>query len=188
MTNLDFLEEQTPTPTRLSRGSIVLIVGVIAFSIVLGIQLTRQNRIQPQVGEIAPNFTLTTFDGETLSLEDLRGQVVLINFWGSWCPPCRDEAPDLQDLYADYADRGFIIVGVNWLDAERKALDFVEEFRITYPNGADIGERIAKLYRIEGAPENFIIDQEGRVVLSAPGAVSYFTVAQELERLLGSGS
>lgn len=189
MTQTSFLDETPAEPRKgISAGGWVLIIGIVLFSVVLGVQMTRQNRVQPQAGEVAPNFSMTTFDGETLTLESLRGQVVLLNFWGSWCPPCRDEAPDLQELYQDYAERGFVIIGINWLDTERGARAFLNEFGITYPNAPDVGERIGKLYRIQGAPESFLIDQEGKVVSFISGQVRYATLARELERLLRAGS
>jgi cytochrome c biogenesis protein CcmG, thiol:disulfide interchange protein DsbE len=202
----DILQEFEKKPKRdsdgaqpkagLSLGSIMLLAGIVAMFAVLALQLSRQNQIQPMPGETAPEFTLTAFSqvsndstiaapGETFTLADLRGQIVIVNFWGSWCAPCRTEAPDLQAIYEDYSDQGVVLVGVNWLDVEREALAFIEEFGLTYPNGPDVGERIANRYNIQGAPENFIINREGVVEEAVIGSVDYDRLASILDRMLG---
>lgn len=190
--NLEFL--QTPKPDDddgkkgLSVGSIVLIVGVLAVALVLGLQLARQNMTQPTSG-VAPDFYLELFDGSDFKLSDYRGQVVLVNFWGSWCGPCREEAPELQALYEDYKDEGFLIIGVNWLESSRaKAQEFVDEFDITYPNGEDRGEIVANLYHIQGAPENFLIDKQGNVHQFVIGTVRYDSLSGSIETLLAEQS
>ncbi len=109
----------------------------------------------------APDFTLTTFEGDVIRLSDLRGQVVVINFWASWCPPCREEAPYLERTWRAYKDKGVLFIGVDYLDTEKKALEYIAEFDITYPNGPDIGTRIADAYRIKGVPETFFVDKKG---------------------------
>ena len=187
--NLDFLDSSKPknddgNKKGLSMGSIVLMVGIFAVILVLGLQLSRQNETQPTTG-IAPDFSLELFDGSDFQLSNQRGKVVLVNFWGSWCGPCRQEAPELQALYEDYKDDGFLIIGVNWLESSRgKALDFVDEFGITYPNGEDFGEIVAKKYHIQGAPENFLIDKEGNVSQFVYGVVQYDKLSGTIESLL----
>jgi cytochrome c biogenesis protein CcmG, thiol:disulfide interchange protein DsbE len=194
MSQLDFLEQPTPPPQPksgllgLSWGSWVLIVGVVSIALVLGIQLTRQNQVQPRIGEVAPDFTITTFDGETLRLSDLRGQAVLVNFWGSWCPPCYQEAPELQQLYEDYQARGFTIVGVNRLDTPTDAATFIQQFDLTFPNGADVQERITELYNLQGTPENFLVDPNGVIAQAWLFGVTYDMVAEELEIILGGNT
>ncbi len=191
--NLEFLEKPRPTTDgddkkRLGIGSIVLLIGIIAVVLVLGLQLSRQNETQPTSG-VAPDFQLELFDGSDFQLSDYKGKVVLINFWGSWCGPCRQEAPELQALYEDYKDEGFVIIGVNWLESSRqKALDFIDEFGITYMNGEDFGEIVAKKYHIQGAPENFLIDKNGNVSQFVYGIVQYDTLSSEIESLLAESS
>lgn len=187
--NLEFLESSKPkndgeNNKRLSMGSIVLLTGIIAIVLVLGLQLSRQNETQPTSG-IAPDFYLELFDGSDFQLSDQKGKVILVNFWGSWCGPCRQEAPELQALYEDYKDEDFLIIGVNWLESSRqKALDFIDEFGITYPNGEDFGEIVAKKYQIQGAPENFLIDKDGNVSQFVYGVVRYDTLSSAIETLL----
>lgn len=115
----------------------------------------------PRQSGPAPDFTLTGFDGRTVTLSRLHGQVVVVNFWASWCPPCREEAAYLEATWRAYQDRGVVFIGVDWVDTEKEALAYIEEFDITYLNGPDIGTRIAQAYRIQGVPETFFIDKSG---------------------------
>lgn len=188
---LEFLEAanaKKPQGKRPSWGAAVLVIGMMAAAAALGIQLARQNTSQPQRGP-APDFYLKLFDGADFQLSDYRGQVVLINFWASWCPPCRDEAPELQALYVDYQAVGFAIVGVNMLESSReKARMFIEEFGITYPNGEDIGQEIARLYRVQAPPESFLIGRDGSIHQFIIGSVDYAGLSGAIEALLAGSS
>ena len=140
----------------LSFGFVLALLGLLAWGLV---------RVQagPRSDGPAPDFTLTTFDGRTVVLSELRGQVVVINFWASWCPPCRDEAPYLEATWRKYQDRGVVFIGVDYVDTEAEALAYIEEFEITYPNGPDLGTRISQAFRIRGVPETYIVGSDGRV-------------------------
>ena len=183
---LEFLQRPKASPEGrgLSPGSLALLAGLLALAVVLALQLSRQNATRPTSGA-APDFGLALFSGEQIRLSDYRGRVVLINFWASWCPPCRVEAPDLQALYQDYRAEGFTVIGVNMLESSRrKALDFIAEFGISYPNGEDIGERVTNLYRVEAPPESFLIDREGQVRRFFIGSLRYDDAADGIEALL----
>ncbi len=195
--NLDFLpqeDQQEPQPEKrkrggLSTGSIVLIVGLLAFFGVLGLQLAQRGETQPTAGTPAPDFQLVTFDGtETYRLSELRGQVVIVNFWADYCPPCHAEAPDLQDIWTDYQDRGVLMLGVNWIDIPETALGFIEQYGISYPNGTDIGGAFHRAYNVEAPPETFVIDQNGIVQATILGSVTYDQLASILDNLLESGA
>lgn len=161
-----------------------VLLAVIAFALVLGWQLSERNRGRPLSGP-APGFQLQLFDGGAFKLSDYRGKIVLINFWASWCPPCRDEAPDLQALHVDYQADGFTLLGVNMLESsKKKALDFIAEFGITYPNGEDLGQIVTNLYRVEGPPESFLIDRQGKVRRFYIGSINYESVSSAIEALL----
>jgi cytochrome c biogenesis protein CcmG/thiol:disulfide interchange protein DsbE len=140
----------------------------IAYGLVLGLlALLAWGLVQadsgPRDAGQAPDFTLTGFDGQTVTLSELRGQVVVVNFWASWCPPCREEAAYLERTWRAYRDRGVVFIGVDWVDTEKEALAYIDEFGITYLNGPDIGTRIAQAYRIQGVPETFFVDKSGRL-------------------------
>lgn len=166
MTDIDFLNEQDlqqPAPSRgLGIGSIVLLVGVVLVALVFGFALARQNQTQPESGP-APDFTLTLLDGSSVRLADLRGKVVVINFWASWCGPCRDEAPVLENVWNAYKDKDVVFLGVAYTDTEQGARQFLAEYNSTFPNGLDIGTKISELYNIQGVPETFIINRNGEV-------------------------
>jgi cytochrome c biogenesis protein CcmG, thiol:disulfide interchange protein DsbE len=187
----NLLNELEPTPTDapkrgIGMGGIVLLVGVVAVAAVFGLALIDRNAGQPTSGP-APDFTLTTLDGQDVRLSDLRGQVVVINFWASWCVPCRDEAPALQAVWERYRDRGVVLLGVAWTDTERNARAFIDEFSQNYPNGLDLGTRIGELYGITGVPETFIVDQQGQVVGFYPIALQQDQLAAVIESVLAGG-
>lgn len=158
---------EIPERRRSNHFSVLLLAALVVIAAVVGFQLANQNMTQPTSGP-APDFELTTFEGETFRLSDLRGQVVVLNFWASWCVPCRDEAPILQGLWERYRDRQVVLVGVAYADTERDALEFIDEFGITYLNGPDLGTRISEKYRITGVPETFVVDQSGEIVFFLP--------------------
>ncbi len=184
-----FLKPIAAKPKRagLSLGSLSILAAVALVAVALALQLGERNRGRPLSGP-APDFELTLFDGREIALADFRGDVVLLNFWASWCPPCRDEALDLQALYSDYHKQGLTIIGVNMLESSlRKALDFIEEFGVSYPNGEDREQRVTNLYRVEGPPESFLIDQAGNVRQFYIGSIRYDTVSRAIEALLAEG-
>ena len=135
----------------------------------------------PFIAKPAPPFTLTLFDGSTLRLEDLRGKVVFLNFWASWCPPCRAEARALEAAWQKYKSQEVVFLGVNIQDREPDARAFLQEFGITYPNGIDRGSRLAIDYGVWGLPETFFIDRDGRVTYKHVGALGWPTITAKLE-------
>ena len=141
---------------------------IVTFAIILallGLLAWGLRKVQagPISSGMAPDFTLTSFDGRTLTLSELRGQVVIINFWASWCPPCREEAAYLEQTWRKYKDQGVIFIGVDWVDTEKEALAYMDEFDLTYFNGPDIGTRIAQAYNIQGVPETFYVAKNGEL-------------------------
>ena len=138
-------------------------------------------------GQPAPDFTLDLFDGGTLRLSDLRGRWVVLNFWASWCPPCREEMPDLQKAYEAFRDRGVVFVGIAMADAPEDARRFAEEVGITYPVGLDETGEIALAYRVFGLPTTLFVDPEGRVDRVHAGPLNFGALKVMLEgRLQGS--
>jgi len=120
----------------------------------------------PRVGRAAPAYAGEALSGDTVSLESLRGNVVLLNLWATWCAPCRRETPFLQDLHEEWNDQGLEVVGVA-LDSPgaRERVDaFVEEFGVTYTVLYDPQMRAMDLYRVLGLPGTFLVDREGTLV------------------------
>jgi cytochrome c biogenesis protein CcmG, thiol:disulfide interchange protein DsbE len=158
---------------RWQRLAIVFGIGVPLIA-VMAYGFTRDPREipSPLVGRSAPAFTVRLMDGEELSLTDLRGKVVFLNFWASWCPPCRAEARMLEASWKAHREAGDVVfLGINMQDREEAAREFLREFGITYPNGIDGGSRIAISYGVWGIPETFFLDPAGRITYKQVGAL-----------------
>ncbi len=168
MVPTDELERAPRTRPRLFRVVIVLAPAVL-FVGLLWFALMRSGS-QATVGETAPEFELPTLSGDTLSSEDLKGHPVVVNFWASWCLPCREEAPLLERTWRQYRDEGVIFLGVNIKDAESDAKAFVEEFDITYPMVRDLDQELTRAFGVRGLPETFFVDHEWRFVGTESGA------------------
>ena len=129
----------------------------------------------PEVGSLAPDFELNDASGNPIRLSNLRGSVVVINFWASWCDPCRDEMPILQSLYEQYAEKGLVVLGVNttYTNSRDDAISFIEELDLTFPMVFDetgaVGE---KLYKVFGLPTSYWIDQAGFIRSFQLGALT----------------
>lgn len=189
MSDLDLLHElendAAPEPARrgLSVGTWVLIAGVIAVIAVIGIALVRARETQPTSG-LAPDFTVTTFDGEEFTLSEQRGKIVIINFWASWCGPCREEAPALQRISERYGDQ-VQVIGIAYTDQPNDSLAFLDEFDITYANADDPRSVISDdLYHIQGVPETFVIDQNGEIAQFLYAAVNEQQMIDIIDGLL----
>jgi cytochrome c biogenesis protein CcmG, thiol:disulfide interchange protein DsbE len=181
---------QTEAPARgkFGPGSIFLLACVVIAAVIFAMALRRQQETQP-TGGLAPDFTLETFDGQTLRLSDLRGKVVMINFWASWCGPCRLEAPELQSAWEFYQDRDDVVfLGIAYADNGPRSLEFIAEFGITYLNGPDLGTRISEAYNIQGVPETFIIDKEGKIAQFIYAGVTETQLRNAIDPLLEEGS
>ena len=113
--------------------------------------------------EAAPDFTLRTLDGPNLRLEEYRGQVVLINFWASWCGPCRQEMPILDRLHQRYEDTGFAVLGVNVEGEDAPAKKIVDKTNVTFPVLIDEGQKVSELYDLEAMPSTVVVDRNGVV-------------------------
>ena len=167
-----------------STGARVLVVlGVLGFIGLLGWGLYQVQK-EPLAKGMAPDYTLTNFEGQTYTLSELRGKVVIINFWASWCPPCREEAAYLEQTWRKYKDRGVIFIGVDYADAEKPALAYIDEFDITYFNGPDLGTRISQLYNIKGVPETYYVAKDGTLRGNKIGPLKASELDNKIEELL----
>jgi cytochrome c biogenesis protein CcmG, thiol:disulfide interchange protein DsbE len=151
-----------------ARGNTRVVFGLalvvtLAVVVLFGLRLMQVN--QPALANgAAPTFELKTFDGQTLGLSNLRGKPVVLNFWASWCQPCRDEAPILESAWEQYRSQGIVLIGVDYVDTEPEAKKYLQEFKITYPNGPDIGTLISQAYHITGVPETYFITRDGKLL------------------------
>ena len=153
----------------------------LAFIALLAVRLWQTNVQGQRAAGEAPELNFTTFDGEVIDMHDLRGKGVVINFWASWCTPCREEADLLEQTWRREKGGGIIFLGLDYLDQEPAALAYLNEFDITYPNGPDLRSQAARRYRIQGVPETFFVSPEGRIVETVVGPIAS---QQELDALL----
>ena len=137
-----------------------------------------------RVSQLANDFTLPLFNGGEITLSSLKGKPVVINFWSSWCGPCRKEAPILEKAWRLYRERGITFIGVNIQEKEEDALAYIEEFDITHPNGHDINGHITIDYGVGGIPVTFFVDRKGIIVSRWVGAINEDLLATKLEELL----
>jgi cytochrome c biogenesis protein CcmG/thiol:disulfide interchange protein DsbE len=150
-------------------GAILAWSMLIGLLLLLGLGLIRRHQQQLAVGSEVPDFVLTTFDGQEIALGDLSGQVVVINFWASWCTTCDEEAAELEQAYQMFKDRGVVFLGVDYSDTDRAGLEYLERYGITYPNGPDKGTRISQAFRIRAVPETYIVGPDGILAASKIG-------------------
>ena len=114
-------------------------------------------------GQVAPDFALKSTTGENLRLSEYRGDVVMINFWATWCGPCRQEMPLLDELYGRYHRVGFNLLGVNIDDDTERALRMVEELHLHFPIVFDTRKEVSRLYNVEAMPATILVDREGKI-------------------------
>lgn len=127
----------------------------------------------PREGFLAPDFSLQTLEGETVSLSELRGQAVLVNLWATWCPPCRAEMPAIQKLYDEYKDQGFMVLAVNmtYQDNPQSVLPFTRENNLTFPILLEETGEMARKYELRSLPSSFFVNRDGiiqEVVIGGP--------------------
>ena len=136
------------------------------------------------VNRPAPDFTITTFKGDKISLGELRGKPVVINFWASWCPPCREEAPLLEHTWRVYKGRGVAFIGVDIQDKKEDALAYIREFDITYPNGPDPTGEISIDYGVSGLPVTFFVSRDGKIIRRWVGALQRGVIISAVEEIM----
>jgi cytochrome c biogenesis protein CcmG/thiol:disulfide interchange protein DsbE len=167
-------QKLTDSPVVTRRGAplwvqILVWIGLLALLVLLGLGLFQAQHPIISIGSKVPDFTLNLFDkyqygqASQANLASLRGKVVVVNFWASWCVTCADEAPDMEAAWQFYQPGGQVVfLGVDYTDVDSKALDFLSKYAITYPNGPDLGTRITPIFnRNIAMPETYIIDQQG---------------------------
>lgn len=141
---------------------------LVALLVLVAVTLNKRQQGSVQPGAEIPDFKLTFFDGyqyqdkASINLSDLRGKVVVLNFWASWCKPCEQEAADLQQVWSEYEPTGQVVfLGVDYVDTEPEARVYMQKFGIQFPNGPDLATKISQMFRTTGVPETYFIDQNG---------------------------
>ncbi|OGO15913.1 MAG: hypothetical protein A2Z14_15035 [Chloroflexi bacterium RBG_16_48_8] len=140
-----------------------------------------------RVGYSSQDFTLEDLFGELHSLSEHQGQVVLINFWTTWCPPCKEEMPALQEVYDRYRDRGFIVLGVNWTEVDEleQIGPFVQELGLTFPILLDVDSSVSEdLYQLLGLPTSVFIGRDGIIRKITIGALQIETLETMIQSML----
>lgn len=172
---------------------VLVVVGfglVVPFLAVLGSRLGKDPKLvrSPLLGKPAPAFTLPRIDQPgSLASADLAGKVYVLNFWASWCIPCREETPVLEDFYQRWRGRGVELVGILFSDTPAAAVGFRREFGGTWPLVDDPGDRTTLGYGVFGVPETYVVDRDGRIMAKLVGAIGGGALDRVLDRL-GAGA
>jgi peroxiredoxin len=146
-------------------------------------EVMESDEVGLEQGMIAPDFELTTLDGEVMKLSDYRGEPVMINFWATWCPPCRAEMPDMQRLYEN---EGYSILALNMTETENnieRVGEFVDELELTFPILMDEASDVMNAYKIQVYPTSYMIDSNGRVQSIILGAMNHDQMLQQMSRM-----
>lgn len=186
---------------------ISVIVGIIALSIGIGflaIKHLEKTAIKKQqeiiearddankinfddiidVGDFAPDFTLQDLDGNTISLDDFKGEkVVFLNFWATWCPPCRAEMPDLDKVYQESKGEDFIVLAINLGESEKIVKEFMAENGYSFPVLLDKTQKVGFAYNTFSIPTSVLVDKEGKVRVYRPGAMTYNQMIEMVESI-----
>jgi cytochrome c biogenesis protein CcmG, thiol:disulfide interchange protein DsbE len=173
--------------TRLLAG-VAVAVAVIVALLATGLGKDPSVVASPLVGRMAPNFTLSQLDGPPVTLSRLRGQVVVINFWASWCAECKVEQAALDQTWQQFQDSGVVVIGVNFEDSTGAARGYVRAKEVTYPVVEDAGSKTALAYGLRGVPETFVVNRSGRIVSHVIGPVSAAALTSEIDSILLTGA
>ena len=174
----------------MSAKSFVVVMAVLAVVGLLGYGLLSKGGSSIAIGDTAPDKELSRLDGPgTGEIADYRGRWVLVNFWASWCAPCKQEAPALESFYRQHAGQGFEVLGINLDDTTQDAREFVSHYALTYPqlrdgNGSDRRDA----YGMTGFPESFLVDPRGKLALIRRGPVDRSYLAEQVVPLLRRGA
>ena len=163
-----------PDPLKKSRRSSFLllaligVVGLILLAVFYyGILHPPSQRVE---SGLAPDFTVTTYDGDAFRLSEHRGKPIVLNFWASWCETCKDEQPILESAWQRHQNE-ILFFGLSHLDQDNNARKWLERYHVTYPNALDLGGKVYNAYHVQGVPETFFIDANGNVVSFYVGAI-----------------
>lgn len=164
----------------------MVILGVIFMGIAVAIYNGFvKDKTVVQTGSQAPDFVLPTLEGDKLQLSSLRGKGVVLNFWGTWCQPCKDEMPDLEKAYQALKDQGIVVLGVNIGETEVAVKSFKDRYHLTFPIAMDQSKEITQLYAIGPIPTTYFIDKNGivkKIVIGGP--MSEQTIMDNMKQIM----
>lgn len=171
----------------MSRRAFAATMVALAFIGLLGFGLLNKGSSGPSEGDPVPNGTFASLnDGSEASLEDFRGQWVLVNFWASWCEPCKAESPALERLQRRYGGDRFTVLGIATRDVSGDSREFVREFGLSYPQYRDGDGSLSRDWGTTGVPESFLVDPDGILRAKHPGAVDEDVIERRFVSLLES--
>jgi cytochrome c biogenesis protein CcmG/thiol:disulfide interchange protein DsbE len=171
---------------------LLVLAGIVTCLIIAGVQgvhIPSQQGgaanpdVAPREGYLAPDFTLDDLAGVKASLSDFRGRPVMINFWASWCPPCRAEMPDIVAAYGQHKDKGFVVLGINEGESVEYVRPFADDFKMTFPVLLDKDGKVADLYRVRGLPTSFFVDRNGVIVSIFYGPMTGESLEYQLRKI-----
>lgn len=163
---------------------------VLLFAMIAVIGLALYQAVQqgkgthPQVGDTAPDFQLPVLNGKPMYLHDLRGKAVMINFWGSWCPPCRQEMPAIEEVYKEYKGKGFEIVAINIGETDVTAAGFAGQYGLTFPIWMDHNRDVVHQYGINPIPTTYFVDTHGVITKVIEGPLDVNQLSSYIEPIL----
>ncbi|MGB8954199.1 MAG: redoxin domain-containing protein [Tumebacillaceae bacterium] len=173
--------------SNLSKIITILVLFAASVGIIWAVvNFDKQEVVVLQAGQPAPDFTLNTLDGKTVKLSDYKGKVVMVNFWASWCEPCRQEMPDIEKVYETYKDQGLVILGVNINEKNVPVQGFVNQMGLKFPILMDHDSKVAvDLYRVKPIPTTFFVDKDGILRQTAEMPMTSSYMENTLAPLLG---
>lgn len=185
------LEEMKAKKKRKKRNRLIfrtLVLAVMLIAVVYALVTNLQEETSVyEIGDKAPDFQLEQInpnnDRETIRLNDMQGKGVMLNFWGTWCEPCKDEMPYMQKLYPKYKDQGIEIVAVSLDGTELVVHNFINEYDLTFPVPHDKKDQVRELYSIGPMPTTYFIDPEGTIVEKVEGALSLEHLEDHLKEI-----
>jgi thiol-disulfide isomerase/thioredoxin len=167
------------------RRALLLLLGV-ASALLISSPAAAQSKINYKViknlepmkdGGATPDFSVAGFDGKPVSLKNFRGKTVFLNFWATWCVPCREEMPAMERLYQEFKDKDFVILAINVKDRKQDALKFLKELKITYPAAFDPDGQVGLLYGAWGLPTTYLLGPKGEGLARAWGPAEWYSPA-----------
>lgn len=159
------------------RGAIIAVLAVASIYTIYG-AVTKEQQALLQVGDTAPNFTLQDLEGEQQTLADYRGQGVVLNFWGTWCEPCKKEMPAFDKYYQQFKDRGVQMLAINVAESDYAVKSFVQQYGMTFPVAIDHTKSVLRAYNIEPLPTTMLINEQGEIVKIITGEMTEQDIKQ----------